>query len=361
MAGRVFAVAALGLALAAGGCASIGPATVPRDRVDYISRVAESWKEQTLLNIVRLRYADAPSFVDVSSVISAYAFQGQLAAGGTISSNLTNTIPSSLVTLGGNVTYLDRPTITYTPVTGDKFAKSLLRPIPPSAIFELIQAGYPADAVLQMTTRAINGVYNRSSIGGRSREADPQFYPLIEALRRLQFSGSVSLRREKQGNDETGTLVFASRQTPEARQDIALVQKTLGVKIEKGGTLNLTFGALPRNDHEIAVLSRSMLEVLLEVAGGIEVPQKDIDQGRTVPPTRPADAPNPWDRPFVNILSGPTPPPDAFATARYGGTAYWIADGDFRSKRAFTFLMFFFSLAETGVVSQAPVLTVPAN
>src|SRR5689334_19237501 len=82
------------LLLAVTGCASIGPGTVPRDRLDYIAAVADSWKEQTLLNIVRMRYGDAPAFVDVSSVISSYAFQGQLAAAGQISSNLTNTIPS---------------------------------------------------------------------------------------------------------------------------------------------------------------------------------------------------------------------------------------------------------------------------
>ena len=106
------------LALLPPGCASIGPATVSRDRMDYISAVADSWKEQTLLNIVRMRYGDAPSFVDVSSIISAYALQGQLSAAGQISSDLTGTIPSNLVTLGGGVTYLDRPTITYTPLAG---------------------------------------------------------------------------------------------------------------------------------------------------------------------------------------------------------------------------------------------------
>ena len=114
------------------GCASIGPGSVPRDRLDYISAVGESWKEQTLLNIVRLRYGDAPSFVDVSSVISGYTFQGQVSAGAAISSDLTATIPSNLVTLGGNASYIDRPTITYTPLSGEKFARSLLQPLPPS-------------------------------------------------------------------------------------------------------------------------------------------------------------------------------------------------------------------------------------
>ena len=84
-----FVALLLGCVVAA--CSSIGPVTVPRDRVDYITAVAESWKEQTLLNIVRMRYGDAPSFVDVSSIIGAYAVQGQLTAGAAISSNLTNT------------------------------------------------------------------------------------------------------------------------------------------------------------------------------------------------------------------------------------------------------------------------------
>ena len=111
---RSVGLSLLVIVLAAAGCSSIGPSTVPRDRLDYISAVGESWKEQTLLNIVRLRYGDAPSFVDVSSVISAYTFQGQVSAGGQFSSNLTSTVPSNLATVGGSALYLDRPTITYT-------------------------------------------------------------------------------------------------------------------------------------------------------------------------------------------------------------------------------------------------------
>ena len=52
-----------------------------------------SWKEQTLRNIVRLRYGDAPSFVDVSSVISAYPFQGQVT--GVTPQPSVQTIPAS--------------------------------------------------------------------------------------------------------------------------------------------------------------------------------------------------------------------------------------------------------------------------
>src|SRR5262249_19776529 len=152
------------LLAAAAGCASIGPGALPRDRTDYITAVAESWKEQTLLNVVRMRYSDAPSLVDVSSVISAYSFQGQISATGQINTGPAPTAPTAI--LGGATSYSDRPTVTYTPLSGDRFSRSLLRPIPPSAIFELIQAGFPADVILQITARGLNGLSNRSSLGG---------------------------------------------------------------------------------------------------------------------------------------------------------------------------------------------------
>jgi hypothetical protein len=349
------------LMTALAGCASIGPTSVPRDRIDYMAAVGDSWKEQTLLNIVRMRYGDAPSFLDVSSVISAYAFQGQVSAGGQVSSNLTNTIPWNTFTFGGNATYLDRPTITYTPLSGDKFAKSLLQPISPSAVFELVQAGYPADKVLQMTVRAINGVYNRSSIGGRVRDADPQFYPLLDTLRRLQLSGAVSLRLEKRGTEEVGTLVFSERKSPEVEKDLQQVAQMLGLKLEKNRELTIAFGAVPRSDNEIAVLSRSMIEILLEIGAGIDVPGADVAGGRTAPSSRVADATNAFDRPLIQIRSGTAAPADPFTAVHYRNVWYWITDDDLNSKRVFTFLLLFFSLAETGVAPAAPVLTIPAS
>lgn len=349
------------LLLACAGCASIGPPTVPRDRLDYIAAMADSWKEQTLLNVVRMRYGDAPSFVDVSSVISAYTFQGQISAGGQVSSDRTTTIPSALANLGGAATYSDRPTITYTPLSGDRFARALLRPIPPSAIFELVQAGYPADAVLQITLRGINGLSNRTSLGGQTRDADPQFYAVLAALRRLQLSGDVSVRIERRAGEDLGMLVLSGRRNEEAERDLEFVRKTLGVRADEQGQINLTFGVLPRNDREVAVLSRSMLGVLLEVASGVEVPSADVASGRVAASSRRPDATDPRDRPLVRIHSGPKPAERTYAAVRYRGAWYWIDDDDLASKRVFTFLMMFFSLAETGVAPQAPLVTIPAN
>ena len=63
----------------------------------------------------------------------------------------------------------------------------------------------------------------------------------------------------------------------------------------------------------------------------------------------------------VAIGAGATPPGDAFTTVFYRNTWYWVSDQDFASKRSLTFLLLFFSLAETGVVPEAPVLTIPVQ
>lgn len=69
------------LSVIVSGCASIGPDSVQRDRIDYVEAISNSSKDQLLLNIVRLRYDDTPVFIDVSSVVSGYAIGGQVQAG----------------------------------------------------------------------------------------------------------------------------------------------------------------------------------------------------------------------------------------------------------------------------------------
>ena len=59
----LLAAVALGLGLVA--CVSTGPQTIARDRFDYGAAIADSSREQLLLNIVRLRYLEAPVFLEV--------------------------------------------------------------------------------------------------------------------------------------------------------------------------------------------------------------------------------------------------------------------------------------------------------
>jgi hypothetical protein len=107
------------------GCKHLGPRTVSVDRFDYSTAIADSWKQQTLLNIVKLRYLDLPVFVDVASIVSGYSMQTGVSVGGTLSSQ--NAIQGDFASLGGHAIYTDRPTVTYVPMTGEKFLRSPTR------------------------------------------------------------------------------------------------------------------------------------------------------------------------------------------------------------------------------------------
>src|ERR1043166_7669636 len=139
------------------GCISIGPGDVARDRFDYIQAISDSWKAQMLLNLVKLRYADAPVFLDVASVITQTGIQGTFGVSGSWWQNPF--FSTAGVTAAG--TYGEKPTVTYSPLSGEKFARSLMTPIPPAAILSFLQAGYPVDLVLRLTVHAINGIHSR--------------------------------------------------------------------------------------------------------------------------------------------------------------------------------------------------------
>jgi hypothetical protein len=68
------------------GCSSLGPQTIVRDRFEYNTAISESWKEQILLNIVKVRYADVPLFLEVASIVSGYTIESSVNLGGTVSS-----------------------------------------------------------------------------------------------------------------------------------------------------------------------------------------------------------------------------------------------------------------------------------
>lgn len=349
--------------LALPACATIGAGSVRRDCLDYTEALAKAWKEQTLLNIVKLRYADTPVFLEVSSVISSYQLQSQVNMLGSLSYNLSPGIPDEVgrgATVGATGTYIDKPTITYTPLQGDKFTRELLRPITPAALFQLVQAGYSVDVLFQLAVRTINGISNRSTRGAQSRDADPEFYRVLDALRRLQASGAIDFRVD-QSPEQASIMSFGCKNIPpDVERDIRFVRTALSLGPE-ARELRLVFGAVPRTDSELAVITRSMIEILIELSARIEAPAAHVQEGFTFPTTPARPDSGPRDQPMVAIQSGSRPPADAFAAVRYSDHWFWIDNRDFRSKAAFTFLLMLTSLVQTGVTPQTPVITVPAS
>lgn len=335
------------------GCWSMGPWTVARDRFDYAAAISESWKTQTLLNLVKIRYADAPVFLDVASIINQYALQAQLGFG----LGWFSLPPGDSQTVTGSGAYAERPTITYSPLMGAKFTRSMMTPIPPAALFSLMQANWPAPFLFRLCVKAVNGIYNRTTAQLAARAADPDFYALLEALQRIQQAGAVGLRVGG-AKGETVTVVLGRLGDAAIEADRQFLRKTLGLNPE-ATEFQIAFGALARNDQEIAVLSRSMLEILAELASNIEVPAADVEAQWVMPTPAKDVAAGPYATPLLQVHSGSARPAYAFVAVPYHNSWFWIDGRDFPSKRTFSLIMILFTLVEPPTKEEAPIVTIP--
>jgi hypothetical protein len=338
-------------ALLLGGCAGVPHSNVSLDRLGYGQVIADSWKSQTLLNVVRLRYADAPVFLDVASVINSYSVAGKMSGSAQIPEAAAN-----LFNLGGEGSWSNTPTVTYQPVMGDRFTRSMLQPVPPVAVFQLIQSGWPVGLVLRTMVGTISGLRNES----KGVVADPGFVELVAAMGRIQRAGNLGIRVDARSNG-SAVVVVLRRAGVDAEQleDARRVRELLGVA---AGTteFEIAYGLVQRNEREVSLLTRSMLELLLELGFGIDLPASHVAQGRATAGIR-QNSEAAVSSNIVKIHSAAEMPKDSYAAVPYRGNWYWIDDTDIVSKRTFTFLLILFSLAETGPGAAAPVVTVPSR
>jgi hypothetical protein len=345
------------------GCSSIGPGTVARDRFDYTGAVAESWKSQMLLNLVKIRYGDTPVFLDVGQIVAGYSFQRSLSAAATANvykGTPPPNVPTNIFGLSAQGAYNDSPTITYAPLAGERFARSLMMPLPPSAIMNVVQAGFRVDLVFRLTVQAVNGVDNRRVQEGYVQPADPEFYALLKDLRRIQTSGDIGVRVHQADREVLLELVVRPKLAAAVENARHNVAKILGLD-PAARELRLVYGTVPANDKEVAILSRSIFEVLRDLSWNITVPEAHVTE-RRVGPTPEADlGPEGPIPPLIRIASSADRPGDAFVAVPYRGYWFSIDDQDMRSKDLFSFIMFLFTFVETGGKEAAPILTIPTT
>jgi hypothetical protein len=351
------AIVPLALAVALAGCASLGPTTIARDRIDYDHAITTSWKRAMLLNMVKLRYGDTPMFLDVAAIINSYTIEGQLNAGGSWLSGGGPTASS----LSGFTHYADKPTITYNPLLGERFTRSLMTPLQPGVVVSLIQSGWSADIVMRMMVSSANGVYNRFGGGNRARGADPEFAVITGAMKRIQASAAVGMRVDKgPGQDLTVLVLHRRDEPPELRQDVRTLRNALGIR-EDAKEIRVVYASVPRDDQELALVTRSMLEILVDLSSYIDVPEADVAQGMVSPVRRFDNDDADGYRPLIRIHSGPQLPANAFVSVQYHGHWFWIDDRDYASKGIFSFVMIIFSLMDTAAPRGQPIVTVPAG
>ena len=165
--------------------------------------------------------------------------------------------------------------------------------------------------------------------------------------------------KKGEGKEEAWMMVFRAKQGEKGEADKEEVRKILGLD-PKAQEFRVVYGAISRDDQEIAILSRSMLEILTDLASSIEVPGAHVTEKR-VNPTLEEQVGDVKVPPLIRVSSSPSPPADAFVAVPCRGHWFWIDDRDLRSKSVFSFLMFIFTLLETPDKGGAPIVTIPTR
>ena len=122
----------------------------------------------------------------------------------------------------------------------------------------------------------------------------------------------------------------------------------------------LVQAGLNRNDRELAMLTRSLLEILEELSADVDVPESHLASGEA-PRTPPIQLESAERRiPRLLIRSAAERPERSFAAVSYNGYWFWIDAADLPSKRMLSFLSLLLTFTESGGQG-APVVTVPAG
>jgi hypothetical protein len=344
------------LALLIAGCTSIGPPTLRRDRLDYAHALADASKRETLLNIVKLRYADAPTIVTVDQLVAGYTLEGRFDLG---SNFLTRSFDfSDDVAVGVGGTFSDRPTVTYTPIKGDDFARVMLTPIPPSELFAMLTTGAPAELTLGLAVQSINGLHNWTADAQGEPNVDPEFAEVLELLGALRRDGVLGFRFDTQAGPRTAYLLLEDQEgqplEPRAQRLLDLLHLDRSVR-----SFPIRFGFGRAEPTEIRIYTRSLIEILSNLAAQVEVPDDNVDAGRTYPTQlRPAEL---GVLPRLAVNAREVRPVEPFVGVEYRGTWYWIDDRDYASKRVFSTLMLLLNLVDKAGEAQLPVITIPTG
>ena len=367
--GRLIGRSRIGIAVilllcaALGGCFRLGSDRLNEDQLGYSRALSAAEKRQTLLNVVRLRYGDTPTFLDATQVISGYQLQRSVTGGFEV---FPNAPLSTYLTGTGAAQLQESPTFTFQPVTGDRFAQGFLRPLSPVDLLPLAQSGLPIDVLFRLAMQSVGPLQNSVALEQGGGTGSPDFFLLLHDLRQLQIAGLISIRLEQtkvigpDGKPANGPeriyFNIASTTDPGLVIISAEAHRLLGLPLQSAEG-EIVYGRSPRAQDQIALLTRSMLGVLSQLAFQAQVPEDDVARHRTVPTIGQVGVEN---RPVVIIQYTDQQPLDPFTAVEYHHRWFSIDMNDFDSKVAFTIVNILLALAQTSS-SPGTVITIPAG
>jgi len=330
-------------------------------RTAYNVAIQSTNSQQMLLNLVRLRYADSPLFLDVSSITTQSTIKSEIAPVFSIPGFSTR----NPFTLGTDVSWQDQPTITYMPLEGQAFATRLLRPVELRTLQLLCYSGWDIDRVFWMMIQNFQELWNDPDTTESSSPNYQQFSEASRLLRQFQRRGELQLGvqvskqtdQNKDPQEHSLQLSFpVDGGDGEKLAEILHCDQKINGRFLKNIELGFT------DAGRMGIMPRSIFSCMAFLSWGVQVPPEHIDCGLVrIPNSNHRDNPQ-WIELFhqlIDIRWSRFCPKNVFIAVQYHNYWFYICDSDVCSKKTFALLLQLYNLNANEAKNRGPILTLP--
>jgi hypothetical protein len=351
----------LSLTLTLSGCAQFGPELMQAGRSDYNKVLAQTQDEETLLNLVRLRYADNLAFLQVNSVSTSFSWNQGVSAEGF---RFEEAGSDSHVGIRGSLDYSERPTITYTPLGGSDFVQNVLTPMDLDVLLLLSRSGWSIERLLRLMVNRMNGINNAFEASGPTPQDAPEFEDFLRAsklMRSIQKQRLTTMGYLKRGDETSIGLRFEPEFLTTA--EVEEFSTLLGIDPQRH-LITLDTRSRQRRPNAIGFELRSLAGVMFFLSHGVQIPQQDVLAGRVTVTRDADDRPFDWSRVLGDLFvvrSQPNPPENAAVAVNYRGNWFYVDDSDMQSKYTLMLLGQLTALQAGNIERAGPLLTLPVT
>jgi hypothetical protein len=337
--------------------ATLGPGSIVRGRELYNQVISDTNNQQTLELIVRARYGEPWGLLSVASVtanVRTTALANSQFGVGPVANYQGNLVPLSL-----GLAYEENPTIAYTPVQGERYAKNILSPIGLDILVLLLSMEHPPHELLSILVRQVNGLQNRMY---GPQQTGTAFHDTVALLVRLENAGQATWTSTST-KEGAFTLVihdYAPANRHVVRELLQLWRLPPSLAAGDGDIVlpvNLAVGKVTK--PELNVQTRSVYDLIEIAATSVEVPPEDAAQG-LAGPALPGPSPFRDDLKIQSSSSYPSTP--VLVAIRHRGYWFYIPADDGPSKLTFRLLQTLIGMRLVeGTPQTTPTLTIPVG
>ena len=338
------------------GCTVVGPRSISSGRLDYNAAIADTNSQQLLMAIVRNRFQEEVSLLAVSSVTANVKMRST----GAVDVGLGNAenFEGNLVPFSAGVYYEENPTISYIPVSSQKYIRHLASPISVGSLARLSTALSESGPLFELLVKSVNGIYNPDFMH-EGVEVDPDFSRLAQSLSRL--SQGHRLHWVEVGAQPEAFAIVVTDYADGFFDDVLTLTDLLGIEAPADTSedliLPISLAVHGREMGAVGITTRSVMRLVEIFSAAVEVPAQADRHVQRYPALGPMAE-------HLRIRASNREPENATVAVRFRDYWYYIDSSDQHSKGAFRMLSALWSVVISegaAGTTAAPVLTVPVS